>query len=305
LAHSIDAVSALRIPGAEPSLRTIARDASQASGLRISALRELVRRDPKLDGPDFDFLNAQLARDQPSNARLAAAETLLAANLSSAQLVPFLKSIRNQNLISPLSVLTAVERQGLGEDPVPLLDYLNASLDSGWTLPLERIVSLQKALPSAHKADAQNLIDKLTESAERQRQKLTEYESLLVGGDRGRGQVLFYNKATCSTCHSIWGIGGKVGPDLTKAGSIRAGRDILESVVLPSATIAQDYDVLNVSFKDGESVSGIRVGKSEDPLVLRDAAGTEMRVPSGNDSVHRTLQGFPHAGRSAPAAYAR
>jgi putative heme-binding domain-containing protein len=89
--------------------------------------------------------------------------------------------------------------------------------------------------------------------------------------------VLFYNKATCSTCHSVWGIGGKVGPDLTKIGSIRAGRDILESIVLPSATLAQGYDVLNVRFKDGESTTGIRVGKSEDPLVLRDAAGNEMR----------------------------
>jgi putative heme-binding domain-containing protein len=68
-----------------------------------------------------------------------------------------------------------------------------------------------------------------------------------------------------------------VGPDLTKIGSIRAGRDILESIVLPSATLAQGYDVLNVRFKDGESATGIRVGKSEDPLVLRDAAGNEMR----------------------------
>jgi putative heme-binding domain-containing protein len=47
--------------------------------------------------------------------------------------------------------------------------------------------------------------------------------------------------------------------------------------VLPSATIAQGYDVLNVALKDDESVSGIRVGKSEDPLILRDAAGTETR----------------------------
>ncbi|HTL18856.1 MAG TPA: c-type cytochrome, partial [Patescibacteria group bacterium] len=102
-----------------------------------------------------------------------------------------------------------------------------------------------------------------------------EYEPLLGGGDGQRGQVLFYNKATCSTCHSIWGIGGKIGPDLTKIGSIRAGRDILESIVLPSATIAQGYEVLNVRFKDGESATGIRVGKSDDPLVLRDAAGNE------------------------------
>jgi len=277
LAHSIEAVNALRISGVEPALRRIARDANQTADLRISGLRELVRREPKLEEPDFSFVTSQLARNQPSNVRLAAAETLLAANLSSEQLVPFLKAIRNENLISPFSVLTAVERQGLSDDPVPLLDYLNASLDSGWTLPPERIVSMQNALPPEHKADMQRLLEKLNESAERQRQKLSEYEPLLTGGDHGRGQVLFYNKATCSTCHSIWGIGGKVGPDLTKVGSIRAGRDILESLVLPSATIAQGYDLLNVGLKDGESVSGIRVGKSEDPLILRDAAGTETR----------------------------
>jgi putative membrane-bound dehydrogenase-like protein len=277
LAYAIDAMTTFRITGVEPALQRIARDSSQSPGLRISALRELVRRDPRLDASDFDFLMTQVARNQPSNTRLAAAETLLAANLSFSQLVPFLKSVRNESLISPLSVLGAVERQGVGDDPVPLLDYLSASLDSGWTLPPERIVALQKALRPDRKADAQRLLNKLSESAERQRQKLTEYEPLLSGGDHGKGQVLFYNKATCSTCHSIWGIGGKVGPDLTKVGSIRASRDILESLVLPSATIAQGYEVLNVRFKDGESVSGIRVAKSEDPLVLRDAAGIETR----------------------------
>ena len=51
LTPAIEAVSALRIPGAEPGLRRIARDPNQSAAVRISALRELVRRDPKLDEP--------------------------------------------------------------------------------------------------------------------------------------------------------------------------------------------------------------------------------------------------------------
>ena len=47
----------------------------------------------------------------------------------------------------------------------------------------------------------------------------------------------------------------------------------------PSATVAQGYEVLKVRFKDGESATGTRIGKSDDPLVLREAAGNEMRYP--------------------------
>ena len=156
-----------------------------------------------------------------------------------------------------------------------MLDYLNASLDAGWTLPGDRILAIQNVLPADQKRTAQKLLDRLAETAENQRQKLAQFEPLLAGGERDQGQALFYGKAQCSVCHSVWGIGGKIGPDLTKIGSIRTGRNILESIVLPSATIAQGYDVLNVTLKDGESISGIRVGKSEDPLILRDAAGNE------------------------------
>ena len=274
---SIQAVSTFKISGVEPGLRKIAADGTQPAGLRISAMRELVRRQPSLADADFDFLEKQLARNEPANVRLAAADTLLGARLSHSQVISLLTAIRGENLISPLAVLTAVERVGIGDAALPLLDYLNAAIKAGWTIPADRLVAVQNALPAEQKPGAQKLLDELAQSAARQKEKLAEYEPLLSGGDRQHGQFLFYNKATCSTCHSIWGIGGKVGPDLTKIGSIRAGLDILESIVLPSATIAQGYDVLNVRFKDGDSATGIRVGKSEDPLIVRDSAGNEMR----------------------------
>jgi putative heme-binding domain-containing protein len=100
----------------------------------------------------------------------------------------------------------------------------------------------------------------------------------LKGGDRMRGEKVFFEKGQCIVCHRIWANGGLVGPDLSKIGSIRAGRDLLESIVLPSSTIAQGYDTLNVTMKDGESYTGVRVGRSDDPLILRVASGAEMTL---------------------------
>ena len=44
-------------------------------------------------------------------------------------------------------------------------------------------------------------------------------------------------KATCSTCHRVGNEGGVIGPDLTKVGAIRTARDLVESLVVPGATI--------------------------------------------------------------------
>ena len=48
--------------------------------------------------------------------------------------------------------------------------------------------------------------------------------------------------------------------------------------MLPSSTIAQGYETLVVTMKDGESYTGVRAGKSDDPLVLRVASGAEMTL---------------------------
>jgi mono/diheme cytochrome c family protein len=40
-----------------------------------------------------------------------------------------------------------------------------------------------------------------------------------VGGDAGRGEKLF-GEAGCNGCHTVKGIGGQVGPDLTRVGAL-------------------------------------------------------------------------------------
>jgi putative membrane-bound dehydrogenase-like protein len=82
-------------------------------------------------------------------------------------------------------------------------------------------------------------------------------------------------------CHRVAGEGGQVGPDLSKIGAVRSPRDLLESVVLPSATIAQGFDSYIVTAGDGRTTTGVIARQSSDVLVMRDSSGAEVRVLRG------------------------
>jgi putative heme-binding domain-containing protein len=68
------------------------------------------------------------------------------------------------------------------------------------------------------------------------------------------GRALFAK--TCAQCHTLYGIGGKVGPDIT--GSNRANLDyLLENIIDPSALIQKEYAATVIEMKDGRVVTGI------------------------------------------------
>jgi len=274
---AVRAVASLRIPGAEEALAALAGDPAQSMPLRLEAMRELVRRRPEVDSAQIKFLIDRLSNTEPATTRLAAAEVLTTAKLTSAQMLALLKAAGADSVISPTSILQALERNGISPDcAVALLGYLSASLDAGWTIPAEQLEKVKAAVPEAQRPAADGLVSHLSLSVARQRQQLTGLAPLLNGGDYVRGEKIFFEKGQCVMCHRIWENGGRIGPDLSKVGTIRSGRDILESLLVPSATIAQGYETLNITTKDGESYTGVRVGASENPIRLRPASGTDV-----------------------------
>ena len=67
-------------------------------------------------------------------------------------------------------------------------------------------------------------------------------------GNPYRGQIVFRN--FCAQCHTIYGEGGKVGPDLTANG--RASfEQLLSNVFDPSLVIGPAYQVTTVATKTG------------------------------------------------------
>ncbi len=74
--------------------------------------------------------------------------------------------------------------------------------------------------------------------------------------DFAQGKMLF-TAALCSNCHSMKGEGGgAVGPDLSQLGTRFSNRDILESIILPSKVISDQYAATDFIMKDGSTITG-------------------------------------------------
>src|SRR5262249_27902661 len=80
-------------------------------------------------------------------------------------------------------------------------------------------------------------------------------------------------------CHTVNFQGGKVGPDLTKIGSIRTGRDLLEAVGFPSASIVRGYEPYQVTTHDGRGHHGLPGRQTAEGIYLVTAERAEVRIP--------------------------
>jgi putative membrane-bound dehydrogenase-like protein len=278
-------VEAIRAAGAagtslwDATLWDIARGGSADHGARVEALAVLARRQPQLDGDAFAFLASQLHVTNTALGRLRAAEVFAGTQPPADALRALVAAARDDASISPSLVLAAAKRAGVTpETAAPLLEYLAASVERGWGVGEAQLDWVLKAAPESARAAATELARAIRNQAEQQQALLREYEPLLAGGDAARGRDLFFGKAQCFTCHTVADQGRPVGPDLTKVGAIRSGRDILESVLLPGATFAQGYDTYVAETKDGESVSGSLARETPEWVVLRNASGAEARL---------------------------
>ena len=88
-----------------------------------------------------------------------------------------------------------------------------------------------------------------------------------VSGDAKHGRELFYGNAGCATCHMFVGKGGRLGPDLTAAGTSRSTEYLVESLRNPSRRLAQgiseamkefsvEYETVDAVTKDGTNLRG-------------------------------------------------
>lgn len=85
---------------------------------------------------------------------------------------------------------------------------------------------------------------------------LTDSLNKVSGGrDFGNGQRMF-QQAVCGRCHRVGVNGSAFGPDLTSVGARFSPRDILQSIIDPSAVIAEPYRSVDIVTVDGLSRNG-------------------------------------------------
>jgi putative heme-binding domain-containing protein len=83
--------------------------------------------------------------------------------------------------------------------------------------------------------------------------------ALLHEGTPSSGKQLFNDerKIACSKCHTVDGTAGRAGPDLFAIGDKFGRRELIESILAPSQTIAEGYSATTVETKGGDVYTGV------------------------------------------------
>jgi len=97
---------------------------------------------------------------------------------------------------------------------------------------------------------------------------------LVLRADAQHGRALFAQ--TCAACHTIFGTGGKIGPELP--GSFEDLEYLLLNILDPNAIIGKDYQQTFVKTKDGQIVAGIIAEDTERAISLKTLGGGIVTV---------------------------
>lgn len=261
------------------ALMQVGRDDPAAVGLRLEALAAVPGGLSAVSAELFEFLYKHLSPDDPVQMRSAAADVISRAKLTSGQLTALAESLRSVGPLERDRVLAAFAQSTDERVGLKLVAELG-SLPSGAAVRVDLVKSTLAKYGGAVPAKAQELCDRINADAAKQRARLEELVGAMNGGDVRRGQAVFHSqKAACASCHAIGYLGGKVGPDLTRIGGIRNERDLLESIVFPSASFVRSYEPLLVATTNGKVFSGVVRKDAAEELVLATSATEEARIP--------------------------
>jgi len=276
--QAIVTVRAMNVPDFDPSLLRLGDDPRQPDAMRVTALAAALPRCESTPDASLAYLLGRLAAETPGPERLAAAAALGGARLSDSQLERLAAALTTAGVMEAPRLLPAFERSAAAAVGDRLVAALAESpaLDN---IPADALKRALAGFPATVRDAAAPLFARLAAGTERQQARLSELEGALAGGDayRGRG-VFFGNRAGCANCHKVGGDGAQIGPNLSKIGTIRGARDLLEAIVWPSASIVRGYEPWTVVTTDGRAITGMLGRSTADAIFVITPDRAEVRV---------------------------
>ena len=283
--QAIDIIGAHNFSRFDDDLRTIAADSKSRNDVRVASLGVLASRKKSTSASEFQLLVDQL--DDAPLERLAAARVLARLPLTDDQLLALAPSIEKAG---PLAAPALLRAYGQSKSEKVLIAGLgNAELGNITVSELNQIL---KNYPESVRKSIGDLVeDDLRTPSQRkdlQSQKLhmDKLMPLLTSGDVTKGKAIFHSKkAACAACHTAGGKGGKVGPDLTGIGKIRAGRDLVEAIAFPSATFARGFRSYVIATDAGRIYTGVITRETPQTITLRSTDLAEIRISKSSIEV--------------------
>lgn len=271
---ALDAVGRFNIEQVRDAV--IVRINDQSSEKTVQLALKALENNPALNKDVF----AHAVRNQKLGfaIRTAALVSLAKADKASAlsaaqQWVPKLNTIQKRELVTGLSAS--------GKSAALLLDmYEKKQLAlTSFDLPAaERI-------RNSNKEDARGIAiwDAVKNRYEAERKafksKLTKYMAIAEkkGGEAKAGKVLFQ---TCLLCHKVGNEGKNIAPALDGSAS-RENEALLTAILDPDAAVESNYAVYRVTKKNGSTVEGYLVNKSDRGTTIAFMGGSQVFVEAG------------------------
>ena len=266
------------LAAAVAALETICLNESLDAALRFSAAKALVVPNKPIAPAAFELCEATLEPGGDGAFRSQAVALLAGATAGTAErdrLAPLLTGFGPVEWGSFPELFRKVDS---AEQAAIVIDALIASPALA-SLAVEPLKALFAAYPEASaKLDAG-----LVEVEQEKAQRSTKIESLVASmspANAAEGAKVFASgKGACLVCHRVGELGGRIGPDLSTIGRIRGARDLYESILYPSESIARDFETFEISVKSKDTP--VQVGLIDAQTI----AGLELIGLSGQKQV--------------------
>ena len=272
-AEAARAIGKLKITELGPALFAAMRNSAEPQ-LRIAAIEALqLLADPNLTPALELALN-----DPDQSVRVGGLKVMQLQDLPDQQTIPLYTSLLETGTVEEKQ--TAVKALGAIDEPAAhnvleglLSNLVKDNLNSGIMLELEDAVN--NGTSSVLKTALRNYRDGLPANDE-----VARYAFALEGGNARRGRSIFngHETAQCTRCHKIQGQGSDVGPTLQGVASRLSRRQLLESLVDPSAEMAPGYGVVTLELRDGSTVVGFLLEENRRQLTVKTNTAGEVRV---------------------------
>ncbi|MCA9076528.1 MAG: HEAT repeat domain-containing protein [Planctomycetaceae bacterium] len=261
-------------------LKSFATDDQVSAERRLQAflaLPEAVRQEHL--GELLDFIAESITTDQPLPVRGLALDVLSSTPLPNESLTVIARAIPQTGPIELsrlIDLFKSSPDETLGLQLVASLDECEATT----SLSVEKLRDVLSGYPETVQQQAEALYVRIEQENRDKYQQLEAVLALMGQGDIRRGQKVFHGtKVACNGCHTMGYKGGRVGPDLTRIGRIRSERDLLESILFPSASFVRSYEPTTLLLTDGRVLNGVIKDEDSAQVMLQVDAQKLLPIP--------------------------
>ncbi len=140
------------------------------------------------------------------------------------------------------------------------------------------VASVSQAWRGSIKTEAQSYLPNYVAVANKNAPTWAELEN--IKGDAVKGKTVFAN--ACAVCHLVNKEGYDFGPKLTEIGSKYPKEGLLDAIVHPSDGISFGYEGWQLKMKDGSTLNGIIVSKTETDIDLKLPGGAKQHLKTSD-----------------------